>query len=63
MTTATFEKFKGKFPKSMIPAERGGDKEDIAGAILFLVSRAGAYINGNVLLTDGGRIGNLPSSY
>ncbi|KAI1763137.1 NAD(P)-binding protein [Hypoxylon sp. FL1150] len=50
-------------PKSSVPAERMGDSEDIAGAILFLVSKAGAYINGNVLVTDGGRLGVLPSTY
>ena len=51
------------WPKSFVPEERIGDAEDMAGAILFLVSRAGAYINGNVLVTDGGRLGVLPSSY
>lgn len=40
----------GAFDKSYIPAERTGDEEDMAGAILFLTSRAGAYLNGNVLL-------------
>ncbi|KAI1773192.1 NAD(P)-binding protein [Hypoxylon cercidicola] len=49
--------------KSFVPAQRFGDAEDISGAILFLVSRAGAYINGNVLVTDGGRLGVLPSAY
>lgn len=53
----------GNIPRSFVPAERFGDAEDIAGAILFLVSKAGAYINGNVLLTDGGRLGVLPSTY
>lgn len=52
-----------EWPKAIIPAQRFGDSEDIAGAILFLVSRAGAYINGNVLVTDGGRLGVVPSSY
>ena len=51
------------WPKSFVPEERIGDAEDMAGAISFLVSRAGAYINGNVLVTDGGRLGVLPSSY
>jgi NAD(P)-dependent dehydrogenase (short-subunit alcohol dehydrogenase family) len=51
------------WPKSVIPEERPGDEQDIAGAILFLVSQAGAYINGNVLVTDGGRLGVVPSTY
>ncbi|KAI2465947.1 NAD(P)-binding protein [Annulohypoxylon bovei var. microspora] len=49
--------------KKFIPEQRLGDPEDMAGAILFLVSRAGAYLNGNVLLTDGGRMGIVPSTY
>ncbi|KAG7145965.1 Short-chain dehydrogenase/reductase VdtF like protein [Verticillium longisporum] len=50
------------WPKSVIPEERPGDIQDMAGAVLFLVSRAGGYINGNVLLTDGGRVAVVPSS-
>ena len=51
------------WPKSIIPEERPGDIQDVAGAVLFLTSRAGAYINGNVLITDGGRLGVMPASY
>ncbi|KAI1816261.1 NAD(P)-binding protein [Poronia punctata] len=51
------------WPKTVVPEERAGDEEDMAGAILFLASKAGAYVNGNVLLTDGGRLGVLPSAY
>lgn len=51
------------WPKSVIPEQRAGDAQDMTGAVLFLVSRAGAYINGNVLLSDGGRLGVVPSSY
>ncbi|KAI1103729.1 NAD(P)-binding protein [Jackrogersella minutella] len=51
------------WPKSFVPEQRFGDAEDFAGNILFLVSRAGAYINGNVLVTDGGRLSVLPSAY
>lgn len=52
-----------KWPKSMIPEERAGDAEDIVGAVMFLVSKAGAYINGMVLLSDGGRAGVIPATY
>jgi NAD(P)-dependent dehydrogenase (short-subunit alcohol dehydrogenase family) len=53
----------GVFPKDFIPAGRAGDIKDLAGAILFLASRAGAYVNGNMLLMDGGRINILPATY
>ncbi|KAI1355115.1 hypothetical protein F5Y01DRAFT_270844 [Xylaria sp. FL0043] len=49
--------------KSVVPEQRAGDREDMAGAILFLASKAGAYLNGNVLVTDGGRLATVPSSY
>jgi NAD(P)-dependent dehydrogenase (short-subunit alcohol dehydrogenase family) len=48
---------------SFIPAERVGNEEDIAGAILFLASKAGAYLNGSVVVVDGGRLGTLTSTY
>jgi NAD(P)-dependent dehydrogenase (short-subunit alcohol dehydrogenase family) len=53
----------GVFPREFVPARRAGDIKDMAGAILFLASRAGGYINGNVLLTDGGRLSIQPATY
>ncbi|KAK5560553.1 hypothetical protein LTR46_000861 [Exophiala xenobiotica] len=53
----------GTFPKDVIPATRSGDDQDMAGVILWLCSRAGAYINGCTVVTDGGRLGVVPSSY
>jgi 2-dehydro-3-deoxy-D-gluconate 5-dehydrogenase len=37
-----------------IPAGRWGDPRDIAGPAVFLASRASDYVNGHVLLVDGG---------
>ena len=37
--------------------------QEMAGTILFLASRAGAYVNGAVWLVDGGRVGTVASSY
>lgn len=53
----------GRLPKSFIPEGRIGDIEDMAGVVLYLASRAGAYMNGNVLIPDGGAIGLLPATY
>lgn len=55
--------FKESYPREFLPQQRVGDRKDMAGALLFLTSRAGAYINGNVLLTDGGRLSVLPATY
>ena len=37
-----------------IPAGRWGKPEDLAGAAVFLASRASDYVNGHVLVVDGG---------
>ncbi len=39
---------------SRIPAARWGEPEDLAGAVVFLASSASDYINGHVLVVDGG---------
>jgi NAD(P)-dependent dehydrogenase (short-subunit alcohol dehydrogenase family) len=53
----------GVFPNSQIPLERVGTEEDMAGCILFLTSRAGAYCTGNVVILDGGRLSMVPATY
>jgi NAD(P)-dependent dehydrogenase (short-subunit alcohol dehydrogenase family) len=50
-------------PKEMVPLRRMGDDQDVAGAMLYLVSRAGAYCNGAVIIVDGGRLGNFPGTF
>lgn len=49
--------------KSVVPLGRMGDAQDMMGTVLYIVSRAGAYLNGNVTVLDGGRLGTFPSTY
>ena len=37
-----------------IPAGRWGEPSDLAGAVIFLASRASDYVNGHLLVVDGG---------
>ncbi|KAL4800860.1 hypothetical protein BDV19DRAFT_383880 [Aspergillus venezuelensis] len=46
--------FAGLFDK--VPARRSGRAEDLAGTVLYLASRAGAYVDGVSLCVDGGRV-------
>ena len=40
--------------RARIPAARWGEPQDLAGAVIFLASRASDYVNGHVLVVDGG---------
>ena len=53
MMAATLESF-GESIKAGVPLGRIGTPQDVAGACLFLSSRAGAYINGATIPVDGG---------
>lgn len=51
------------FATDEVPQGRPGVANDIAGLFLFLVGKGGAYVNGSVQLTDGGRVSQFPSVY
>ncbi|MGY3792004.1 SDR family oxidoreductase [Aquimarina sp. 433] len=40
-----------------IPANRWGDPEDFAGPVVFLSSEAASYMNGSIMVVDGGWMG------
>jgi THO complex subunit 3 len=52
-----------KFGTAAVPQGRMGSVQDVAGLLLFLVGKGGAYINGSVQITDGGRLGVMPGTY
>jgi gluconate 5-dehydrogenase len=39
---------------SRIPLGRWGDPEEAGGVVAFMASRASGYMNGHVLVVDGG---------
>ena len=53
MTNALPEKVREQV-KQVIPLQRFGQPEDVAGAVLFLASPQAAYITGQVITVDGG---------
>ena len=48
-----------KSVQTYIPLQRPGEPEDIEGLVVFLSSRAGAYVNGTTIPLDGGYIAAL----
>jgi gluconate 5-dehydrogenase len=47
------------FILSRTPAGRWGKPEDLAGAAIFLASRASDFVNGHILYVDGGMLATL----
>jgi NAD(P)-dependent dehydrogenase (short-subunit alcohol dehydrogenase family) len=53
----------GSFPRDIIPITRGGSEEDMAGVILWMAGAAGGYLNGSIVISDGGSLSVMPSTY
>ena len=45
--------------ETYIPLNRPGTADDIEGLVVFLASRAGAYVNGTTIPLDGGYVAAL----
>jgi 3-oxoacyl-[acyl-carrier protein] reductase len=56
MTAGIPDDAKDKFARRRVPLRRYGDPEEVAQATLSLVLPAMSYVNGNVLLADGGML-------
>lgn len=55
MSTALLDKVGGPdVMATMVPSRRLGTPNDIASLVVFLSSKAGSYVNGATMVTDGG---------
>ncbi|EPQ54337.1 NAD P-binding protein [Gloeophyllum trabeum ATCC 11539] len=59
----TAEMWSEELVQKGVPLQRGGEIQDMGGLALFLASRAGAYVNGTLHISDGGRLGLFSSTY
>jgi THO complex subunit 3 len=53
----------GRYGTNQVPQGRMGRLNDVAGTMLFMVGKGGAYQDGQVVLTDGGRLSVFPGTY
>ena len=61
--TKAWEHTGGVMPKTLVPAQRMGVADELAGTVLYLASKAGGYTNGNISLIDGGFLANHAGTY
>ena len=61
--SGTERKKEGDVDAKVVPARRFGTEEEMAGVLFFLASPAGGYMNGEVMVCDGGRLGQFPATY
>ena len=54
MTSGIPDEAKNKFARRRVPLRRYGEPEEVAHATLSLVLPASSFINGAVLMVDGG---------
>jgi hypothetical protein len=59
MTTGS----KGSYNYKEVPAGRKDSFQDISGVVLYLIGKGGAYVNGSMENTDGGRLSVMPVTY
>lgn len=52
-----------EFIVNRTPAAKWGDPDDLAGAAIFLASRASNFVNGHILYVDGGILATIGKPY
>ena len=52
--TAGIAETMGEAIRNNVPLKRWGEPADMAGAAIYLASKAGAYVSGAVIPVDGG---------
>jgi len=66
MTTGVAKQWEhtgGVMPRELVPRQRMGNEEELAGTVLYLASKAGGYCNGNIMVLDGGFLTNHAGTY
>ncbi|KAG5926678.1 hypothetical protein E4U42_003050 [Claviceps africana] len=63
MKTGRDPREEGTLDRKLVPLERIGTEQEYAGIVLFLTSKAGGYLDGNIILADGGAVALIPGSY
>ncbi|KAK3052624.1 hypothetical protein LTR09_006105 [Extremus antarcticus] len=48
----------GVMPKELVPQQRMGNEDELAGTVLYLASKAGGFCNGATIVIDGGFLQN-----
>ena len=52
-----------KLGPEQVVLERSGKADDMGGLALFLISKAGAYIDGGIHVSDGGRLALFANTF
>lgn len=55
--------YEGRYGTNQVPQGRKGNINDVAGTMLWMCGKGGAYQDGSVILSDGGRTSVFPATF